>query len=77
MKTPNKENIDTILSKTKGYVDNEISKVNDELGDKQDTLTFDTTPTANSNNPVTSGGVKSYVDNAIQTSIVDVLNTPV
>ena len=29
---------------------------------KQDALTFDTTPTENSSNPVTSAGVKSYVD---------------
>lgn len=32
---------------------------------KQDTLTFDSTPTANSSNPVTSAGVKTYVDEAI------------
>lgn len=30
--------------------------------DFQSALTFDSTPTANSNNPVTSGGIKSYVD---------------
>lgn len=29
----------------------------------QPTLTFDSTPTANSTNPVTSGGIKTYVDN--------------
>jgi len=29
---------------------------------KQDTLTFDLTPTSNSNNPVTSGGIKSALD---------------
>lgn len=29
---------------------------------KQDALTFDSTPTDNSTNPVTSGGVKAYVD---------------
>lgn len=29
---------------------------------KQDALTFDSTPTENSTNPVTSGGVKAYVD---------------
>ena len=29
---------------------------------KQDALTFDTTPTANSSNPVTSGGVKTALD---------------
>lgn len=32
---------------------------------KQDELTFDSTPTAGSNNPVTSGGIKTYVDNAV------------
>lgn len=31
----------------------------------QTALTFDTTPTAGSNNPVTSGGIKGYVDDAI------------
>ena len=34
---------------------------------KQNALTFDSTPTANSTNPVTSGGVKAYVDGAIPT----------
>ena len=70
MKVPNEANVDTMLSKTKDYVDS-------GLNNKQDTLTFDNTPTTNSNNPVTSGGIKSYVDSAIQTSIVNVLNTPV
>lgn len=32
---------------------------------KQDALTFDNTPTANSTNPVTSGGIKTYVDNIV------------
>lgn len=32
---------------------------------KQDALTFDSTPTASSINPVTSGGIKSYVDTAV------------
>lgn len=35
------------------------------LSYKQDTLTFDTTPTANSSNPVTSDGIKTYVDNTV------------
>ena len=42
----------------KNYVDN-------ELAGKQDTLTFDTTPTEGSTTPVTSGGVKTAIDNAI------------
>ena len=32
------------------------------IGTKQDKLTFDTTPTANSHNPVESGGVKAALD---------------
>ena len=36
--------------------------MNTALAGKQDTLTFDTTPTANSTKPVTSGGIKTYVD---------------
>ena len=36
--------------------------VNDQLSGKQDTLTFDITPTEDSTNPVTSGGIKAYVD---------------
>lgn len=35
------------------------------VADFQEKLTFDSTPTQNSTNPVTSGGVKSYVDNAV------------
>ena len=36
----------------------------DDISTKQDALTFDATPTEGSTNPVTSGGVKSYVDEA-------------
>ena len=39
------------------------------LDTKQNTLSFDTTPTANSNNPVTSGGVKTALD-AKQNSLI-------
>lgn len=48
---------------TKSYVDGEISTINTALSGKQDTLTFDSTPTANSTNPVTSGGIKTALDN--------------
>ena len=48
-----------------------IANINSELSDleqgilgKQDTLTFDTTPTAGSSNPVTSNGIKEAIDNA-------------
>ena len=36
--------------------------MNTALAGKQDTLTFDTTPTANSTKPVTSGGIKNALD---------------
>lgn len=41
---------------------------------KQDALTFDNTPTANSNNPVKSGGIKSAID-AINSNIKNNLST--
>lgn len=40
-----------------------------ELSGKQDKLTFDATPTANSSNPVTSDGIKKYVDSALASLI--------
>lgn len=40
-----------------------------ELSGKQDKLTLDATPTANSSNPVTSDGVKKYVDSALASLI--------
>ena len=40
------------------------SDILDLQTDKQDTLTFDSTPTAGSTNPVTSQGIKTYVDNS-------------
>lgn len=45
--------------------------VNTALADKQDTLTFDNAPTASSTNPVTSGGVKTYVDDLIKTQYLE------
>lgn len=47
----------------KKYIDKVLEK-------KQDKLTFDTTPTVNSSNPVTSDGIKKYVDSAL-TALVD------
>ena len=35
------------------------------LNGKQDTLTFDSTPSPSSTNPVTSSGIKTYTDNKI------------
>lgn len=40
-------------------------ELNAELGQKQDKLTFDTTPTEDSVNPVTSGGVKAALDGKV------------
>lgn len=39
-----------------------VSQINTALGNKQDKLTFDNTPTAGSTKPVTSGGVKMALD---------------
>ena len=41
----------------------EIDSVKEELAGKQNVLTFDATPTAGSNNPVTSDGIKRALDN--------------
>lgn len=38
------------------------SQIDTMMAAKQDLLTFDSTPTANSDNPVKSKGIKSYVD---------------
>lgn len=42
---------------------------------KQDKLTFDTTPTASSTNPVTSGGIKTALDNKANTSAIVKVST--
>lgn len=39
---------------------------------KQDTLKFDSTPTADSKNPVTSGGIKTALDNIKQVEVLNV-----
>ncbi len=48
--------------------------INTLSSSKQDKLIFDTTPTANSTNPVTSAGIKTAVDN-INTSLSKVVHT--
>lgn len=45
--------------------------VTEALAAKQDALTFDTTPTANSTNPVTSGGVKAALAEKADKSLID------
>ena len=47
-----------------------ITLIKTLVATKQDTLTFDNTPTANSTNPVTSGGVKA----ALPTKVSDLTN---
>ena len=42
---------------------NEIDSVKEDLAGKQNVLTFDATPTAGSQNPVTSDGIKRAIDN--------------
>lgn len=46
-----------------------ISEIAKELRTKQTCLEFDDVPTANSANPVTSDGIKNYVDNAVVNDI--------
>lgn len=65
-----------ILSAIKSFIPTNISELKNDknyvtadavatsLENKQDTLIFDTVPTANSLNPVTSSGVKKAIDNA-------------
>jgi hypothetical protein len=47
----------------------EIQGLEAALSVKQDALTFDTTPTEGSTNPVTSGGVKEAIDNHIVSTV--------
>lgn len=47
-------------------IDTAIADLQDAMEGKQAELTFDTAPTAGSENPVTSGGIKTYVDEAIE-----------
>lgn len=45
-----------------------------EWSGKQNALTFDSTPTAGSTNPVTSGGVKSAIDSAVTATEAKIIN---
>lgn len=47
-----------------------LDGLDETVAGKQDALTFDSTPTASSLNPVTSGGIKEYVDNATDDALV-------
>lgn len=57
----------TVPSHVKAITTTDISNWNS----KQNSLTFDSTPTAGSNNPVTSAGIKAYVDNVTPTITMD------
>ena len=41
-----------------------LEKIKDLLSKKQNTLTFDTTPTSGSTNPVTSGGIYTSLEDS-------------
>lgn len=43
-----------------------------QINEKQDALTFDSTPTADSNNPVTSDGIKTAIDTAVSTAKTEI-----
>ena len=49
----------------------EVEGLQTALAGKQNTLTFDSAPTANSTNPVTSGGVKAAIDNKLDNKTID------
>lgn len=56
-----------VIANTAGEIERSnktITDLENAIAAKQDALTFDTTPTANSTNPVTSGGVKAAIDDA-------------
>ena len=57
------DNVDiTVLNGNADIIDTQLKRLSD---DKQDNLTFDDAPTAGSDNPVKSGGIKTYVDDAV------------
>lgn len=53
-----------------------LISISDELKSKQNILSFDTTPTADSANPVTSGGIKTALDTKQDTLTFDQAPTP-
>ena len=53
------------------------SEMNTKLNGKQDTLSWDSTPTANSTKPVTSGGIKTALDGKVAASGGEIGNTKV
>jgi hypothetical protein len=58
----------TITPTELSYIDTVSSNIQTQLNGKQASLTFDTTPTTSSTNPVTSGGVYTSLQNYLTTS---------
>ena len=72
----NKSIFDRLIREVfKGLYNSLIDAVQDALDAKQGTLTFDSEPTAGSNNPVTSDGIKAAID-AIQPQSLTFDETP-
>lgn len=70
---------DNLAKNATAYVNGELVTGVYDGSDKQDKLTFDTTPIADSTNPVTSDGIKDYADTKVDKSgdtMTGVLNVP-
>lgn len=65
----------TASVKTLGSLVN-TSEMNTALAGKQNTLTFDTTPTTGSTNPVTSGGIATAISQSTAVKRITVTGTP-
>lgn len=69
-----KVGVEGIWSKITSLLESVVETLTGLISQKQDALTFDSTPTANSTNPVTSGGIKTALD-AKQNAITVTTNT--
>lgn len=69
-----KVGVEGIWSKITSLLESAVETLTGLISQKQDALTFDSTPTANSSNPVTSGGIKTALD-AKQNAITVTTNT--
>lgn len=65
------QKIDTTYEKI-ADASNVHTSLQNSINTKQDKLTFDTTPTANSSNPVTSDGIKKAIDTAVSTAKTEI-----
>lgn len=64
-------NVDNTADADKPVSTAQQTAIDDAVAGKQDTLTFDTTPTSGSTNPVTSGGVYSALEGKQDTLTID------